>query len=65
MTNFEIVTKDPETLARVITTMLQEKEMEFVRKLDDAGISASAISLDTELQVQIHKEWLEQEAKLK
>ena len=65
MTNFEFVTQSPEMLARVIAALLQEEALKFVRILDDNGISASVISLDTELQVQIHKEWLEQEAKLK
>ena len=61
MTNFEWITQSPEFLARVITSMLHERDMECMKKLTEKGIDCSLFELDTEIQVQIHKEWLESE----
>ena len=61
MTNFEKITLSTEFLARVITSMLHERDIEIARKLSEKGIDCSLCELDTEIQVQIHKEWLESE----
>lgn len=61
MTNFEHITQSPEFLARVITALLHERDLETLKKLSEKGIDVSLCELDTEIQVQIHKEWLESE----
>lgn len=61
MTNFEYITQSTEILAVVITEVLHQESLKYLQTLRSAGIDVSFVSLDTDLQVQIHKEWLESE----
>ena len=61
MTNFEKITESPEMLACVLATVVRETQMELMCELDKEGISFGILSISEDMQIQIHKEWLERE----
>lgn len=62
MTNFERITESPEILAMVITELIHQRDLECLNKLAEKGIYCSLVEIDKEMQIQIHKEWLESES---
>ena len=62
MTNYELIRNmSVDDMAVMLTTIIHEREAKIQRLLAETGLGISLVELYPDIQVAIHKEWLESE----
>lgn len=66
LTNYEFIKEmSVDDMAAFLYSIVHERDLRFLKMLSNKGISASLVETNPEVQIALHKRWLESEVEAK